>query len=569
MNTKPRSQIGRIGHAPPRTRTAAFVTPIENDQQAARHGASGIVHPSPSKLPSFQGDTEHRRSLLPQPGQQRYNTRSSILPEVSDPYAGPEDTGEDSREAQHQPEAVLTTQEVQVPGAVSGRLRPRSTYQAGTPSSQRTENADKTSAPRSMLPPASVSKLAAPQAGLSRSQSMRKPAAVSQPVQSSGHSGHSRTQSTSTISAPRQNVKRSNTISERPKSLQIAPSRTTKNSSTSTDTLPGTTRTSMRSTGLSRTASTRTKPTASSSLPSTGPTPRTEELLATQSRRKELALEEQKKTTRPAFSTLQQHFTPRKVGKAPTATFINSTSQATSYSLPPETVSLQSELLQLHLLHRSSAQECRRWEISAKRSLHIKFEEVANLYQVMLENERAAQEQKNLQSLVEWSSGGLSAGLVEHIHILSEPLHELPSLVEPGGRLQRLVGEFGHWLSWVQDIRSARHNHGRAKSAFDTIEGLGDTWKAENAALSRKLTVLARDLDRLASPTPGSSIACMVEACKSILHGILDELQTMQKIEAEVASREKEWVEDRLQVIAQDIRTESVDADGQSAAWRM
>lgn len=505
----------------------------------------------------------------PQPGQHRYNTRSSILPEVSDQDAGSEDTGDNLHESQDQPEAASTTQEIQAPIAVPGRLRPRSMYQTGTPSSQRTENTEKTSAARSMRPPTSISKLAGPQAGLSRSQSLRKPAATSQPAHPSGLSGHSRTQSTSTISAPRQNVARSNTVSERPKSLQIAPSRTTKTNSTTSDALPGATRTSIRSTGISRTASTRTKPATSSSLPSSGPTPRAEEPLATQSRRKEAGPEEPKKTNRPAFSTLQQHFTPRKVGKAPTATFINPAPQAPSYSLSPETVSLQSELLQLHLLHESSVQVCRRWEISAKRSLHTKFEEVASLYGVMLENERAAQEQKNLQSLLEWSAGGSSLGIVEHIQILSEPLHELPSLVESGGRLQRLVGEFEHWLLWVQDVRSARQDHGRAKTAFGTIEGLGDAWKAENATLSRKLTALARDLNRLASPTPGSSIACIIEACTSILQGVLDELQTMQKIETEVVSREKDWVENRLRVIAQDVATQWVDADGQNAAWRM
>jgi hypothetical protein len=296
---------------------------------------------------------------------------------------------------------------------------------------------------------------------------------------------------------------------------------------------------------------------------------RAEESAGTQSRRKEAMSEEPKKANRPAFSTLQQHFTPRKVGKAPTATFINPAPQIVSQSLPPETISLQSELLQLHLLHQSSAEAYRRWEVSAKRTMHTKFEEVASLYQVMLENERAAQEQKNLQSLLEWSAGGLSAGLIEHIQVLSEPLHELPSLVESGGRLQRLVNDFEHWSSWVQDIRSARQGSGAAKPALGTIEGLGDSWKAENAALARKLTALACDLDRLASPTPGSSIACIVEACKAILHGILDELQTMQKIETEVVSREKDWVEGRLRLIAQDVGTQWVDAEGQSAAWRM
>lgn len=219
-------------------------------------------------------------------------------------------------------------------------------------------------------------------------------------------------------------------------------------------------------------------------------------------------------------------------------------------------------------MHQSSAEVSQSWEESAKCTLHTKFDEVASLHQVMLENERAGQEQKNLRSLLEWSAGGSTAGLAENVQILSEPLHELPSLVEPGGRLQRLVAEFEQWISWVQEIRSARQGDAGADKALGTIEGLGDSWKAEAAALTRKLAVFARDLEKLASPAPGSSIASMVDACTSILHGILDELQTMQKIEAEVVAREKLWVEDRLRTIARDVETHDLDAGGEVAAWR-
>jgi hypothetical protein len=333
--------------------------------------------------------------------------------------------------------------------------------------------------------------------------------------------------------------------------------------------LPGAARASIRIAGLNRSASTKTRPENKSGIAGTSTELRAEEPLASQSRRRELVPEEPKKTNRPAFSTLQQHFTPRKTGKAPTATFLNPASVSTSHSLTPEIASLQSELLQLHLLHQSSAKTSKCWELSAKRSLHLKFEDVTSLYKIMLENERAGQEQKNLQSLLDWSAGGSSTGLVEHIQILSEPLHELPSLVESGGRLQRLVGEFEHWVSWVQEIRSARQGLTGDKDGSGTVEGLGDSWKAENAALTRKLTLLSRDLGRLAQPAPGSSIACIVEACASILLGILEELQIMQKIEAEVVMKEKGWVEDRLRAIARDVGMYSVDVDGDTAVWRM
>ena len=283
-----------------------------------------------------------------------------------------------------------------------------------------------------------------------------------------------------------------------------------------------------------------------------------------QTRLKEPVKEEPKKAARPAFSTLQQHFTPRKAPKAPTATFLHPAPAATSNSLPPELVSLQMDLLQLHLLHESAAENSRHWEMSAKRELRRKFEEVASTYQVMLEHERSGQEQKNLQALLEWTGDKASTSVVEHIQVLSGPLHELPSLVQTGGRFQRHGVAFAQWVSWVEEVRTARQN--RTEGAVGSIEGLGDEWKAENAALMRKLTSFARDLGGLSQPAVGSSIASIVDCCETLLGGLLEELRVMQTIEADVVSKEKEWVETRLQGIAADIGSFLVD---EAPAWRM
>ncbi|RAR06091.1 6-phosphogluconolactonase protein [Stemphylium lycopersici] len=538
-------------------RNVGAVTPAEGGQDATPRNVNDVARPFLNRPQSYQGDAEggKPRSFL-------------ILPEPSDLDAEAEDMARSSIEAQNTPSVAPSTQEAPTTDAATGRLRPRSMYQHGTKSSQRTDHSEKTSL-RSMRPPAPVSKPTEPQAvGLGRSQSLRRPGSTSQAAQPSTLASHARTQSTSTISATRRDAVKPNTGSERPKSLLVAPSRSSKVNSTSANTLPSTARTSTRTAGLGRAASTRAKPEASVGVGSSGAAAKSEEPLATQSKRKELATDEPRKANRPAFSTLQQHFTPRKTGKAPTATFINPAPQPVSHSLPPEIASLQAELLQLHLLHQSSEKVSRLWEESAKRTLHTKFDEVASLYQVMLKNERAGQEQKNIQSLLEWSTGGSTANLAEHVQILSKPLHELPSLVEPGGRLQRLVADFEQWMQWVQDIRLARQSHGGNNKTLGTIEGLEDSWKAENAALTRKLTAFARDLERLASPTPGSSIASIVDACTTILLGVLDELQTMQKIEAEIVTREKGWVEERLRTIARDVGTPLVVAGGEAAAWR-
>jgi len=328
------------------------------------------------------------------------------------------------------------------------------------------------------------------------------------------------------------------------------------------------TRTSIRLAGLNRSASTKVKPETSRNGMSNNTASRAEQLPPYQSKRREAVAEEPKNAGRPAFSTLQQHFTPRKTGKAPTSVFLHPAAPPASRSMSPDLVSLQAELLQLHLLHKSAAETSRRWEFSARRSLRVKFEEVASLHHVMLEHERAGQEQRNLQSLVEWSSGQSAVGVVEHIQALSGPLHELPSLVEPDGRLQGLVGEFEHWLSWVQEVRSARDNTGGAQGGLGTIEGLGDKWKAENTALIRRLSSFTHDLDSLSQPSPDSSIACMLDSCKSLLRGILSELHIMQSIETQVVMKEKDWVENRLRTIARDIGAFVVDTNVHCAAWR-
>jgi hypothetical protein len=121
----------------------------------------------------------------------------------------------------------------------------------------------------------------------------------------------------------------------------------------------------------------------------------------------------------------------------------------------------------------------------------------------------------------------------------------------------------------VDDIRSTRNRSTNINSSLDSIEGLGDSWKGETAAMIRKFTSYARDLDHLEQPPSASSIASIVDACKALLQGTLEELLLMQSIEVEVASSEKKWVEDRLQAIANNPGCDVVDMHSETAAWRM
>lgn len=523
-----------------------------------------IGRPSLIRPLSNQNNTEGSKSRLVQP---RYSTRSSILINTNNHSPDKDEPPSPTKTSSGPSKFTKPVAGVATEGTMPTRLRPRSMYQTESATS-RTEQGAKSSS-QSMRPPAPVSKLPEPKtSGLGRTQSLRKPGVSSHSTRSGGAASHSRTQSVNVPAITRRETAKSGTKIERPKSLVGVSNASVRTNGLSTDTALGGGSVPGRLAGLRSSASTKSKAETSSSSSESISAFRPEEPTVVQSGRRDGVPEGPKKNTRPAFSTLQQHFTPRKTGKAPTATFLHPAPVSGPQILPPEISTLQIELLQLHLLHQSCNDVCKQWELGAKRSFRARFEEVASLYQTMLEHERAGQEQKNLQSLIEWSSGRSSKGLAEHIQALSEPLHELPSLVEPGGRVQRLVGEFEHWISWVQEVRRARQSATGDMAGSRTIEGLGDPWKAESTSLVRKLTTFARALDSLDAPAPGSSLLCIVDSCKALLGGILEELQIMQMIEANLVAKEKFWVEDRLKLIARAIGTSSVNGHEEFAAWR-
>jgi len=524
----------------------------------------------PSTFEEFVPQSLKRPSFLPQPGDSKPRTRAAAPAEdptqLQKQKPQPRNLKvafESSRESHTQPSA-------RVPGASEGRLRPRSMYQtSSTPSdsvSQRT-----TSTNSSTRQSADQAKNTAPAAGIQRSRSLRKPGGPTPPTAVQNTRGHSRTVSTNATSTISQERGARRTQLDRPKSLVIPSSNFAKEGGpATTETGASAIRSSQRLAALKGPTGVSSKPERPSSSNSATTAESDSQKPLAGARRREVGKEEVRKQIRPAFSTFQQHYTPKKTTKAPTSTFLHPPApEAASWALPPEIISLQTELLQLSILHESSVEVDKKWRQSAKRTLHKKFDEIASLYQVMRDSERRVTEGVNIKALREWSSGNSSFGMTENIQLLSGPLHELPSLVDAGGRFSRLVYEFEEWMAWVEEIWTARETNsmaGSSKSGY--AEGLGDSWKAENAALTRKLTAFSRDLDRLSQPRPGSSIESIVSACKRLTDGLLDELDTMQAMESGVVAKEREWVEAELTAIAQDIGAR-LETNDDKEIWRM
>jgi hypothetical protein len=517
---------------------------MSNTEATFANNTETSMRPPHSRTSSYQSDIDggRRRSLLPQPGQAKYGS--------------------------HQPTATVPkvdSNNTQQP--VTGRLRSKLTYQTAATQSAQGKKQEQTGISRSLRQPNAINKSSGSQTtALGRSSSLRKPGASAQAAQTTQSRTHGRTQSTSNTSSLRREVSNTETSTARPRSL-VAPS-SLRPTGVPVESAPTAPRASARLAGLSRTGSVESRSETTTGGLVTNSISRPDYSEVPQPLRREIPKEEPTKTSRPAFSTLQQHFTPRKTGKAPTSTFLHPAPVSGASTLPPEIINLQSELLQLHLLHAASAEVSQRWHLSARQNLHKKFVEVASLHQAMLQYERAGQEQKNLQALLEWSGGSSSLGLIEYVQILSGPLHELPSLLEPGGRYERLIDEFERWMARVDYIWSTRSDSTIVDGHSRSIEELGDTWKSENMALVRKVTSFARDLEQVREPTSGSSIACIVETCMALLRGLSEELQLLQTLETGVATQEKGWVEARLRAIARDAGSCSIDTDTEIAAWR-
>ncbi|KAM0346942.1 hypothetical protein ACHAPU_005282 [Fusarium lateritium] len=279
---------------------------------------------------------------------------------------------------------------------------------------------------------------------------------------------------------------------------------------------------------------------------------------------------------RPAFSTLQQHYSPAKSSapKPLTSTFLAPPSPSklpANVAASAETSRLQTELLQLHILHRDAPTADAAWRASAEHKLGDRFSHLATASKEVDDQEKAEVEKENVLALRQWAIGG---GLEERIQVLDSVMSGLWALEEPGGRYARAVRRFERWVERMCEIEEARREGGALLQESDVIfiGELDSAWKDECTGLVRRLDTLKRQLEQLGdfahdeaeADTPErSSLQRMVEGSRELVHGMLTELNVMEDIERDALSREEEWIEKM-------IRGEDIDDTPRAGAvWRV
>ncbi|KAK7398271.1 hypothetical protein QQX98_012361 [Neonectria punicea] len=255
---------------------------------------------------------------------------------------------------------------------------------------------------------------------------------------------------------------------------------------------------------------------------------------------------------RPAFSTLQQHYSPAKsvAPKPLTSTFLAPPSPSklpANVAASAETSRLQAELLQLHLLHQDAAVVDAEWRSSARQKLGARFAQVSADGTQVDEREKAEIERENVLALRSWAVGG---GLEDRIQTLDAVINGVWTLGEPGGRYARVIRRFERWVDRMCEIEDVRRGDGALLQEQDVlfISELDAAWKDECMGLIRRLDGMKRQLQELGqlpdeANDERSSLQRMMEDSRTLIKGMLAELSLMEDIEREALVREDDWIE--------------------------
>lgn len=250
---------------------------------------------------------------------------------------------------------------------------------------------------------------------------------------------------------------------------------------------------------------------------------------------------------RAAYVALQQ--SPSKTApKTPTHGPPSPSKLPANVAATAETNKLQTELLQLYLLHKDAGSVNEQWHASAKRIFGQRFHEICDTNKALSELETAAVEERNIAALQSWAYGDR---LEENIQGLDQALTGVWMLSEPGGRYARITRRFERWIDHVCEIEDARADEDGGQILLEThksifIEPLDDAWTEECVALSHRLAGWQRQLDELddvADARKHSALSQVLAGAKGLVEDMAAELQIMENIAEAALAREEHWIE--------------------------
>lgn len=244
----------------------------------------------------------------------------------------------------------------------------------------------------------------------------------------------------------------------------------------------------------------------------------------------------------------------------------------------PEIAALQTELLQLNLLHSASIQRSLEWQTESEARLQEKYDLVAGTYKYILADEKERQQRLNAQALGVWLRNSRERSdrqdFPDQIQLLSQVAQEVSTLSSHDGRYTLAIREFEDWFGVVEEIKESRsRSDNGSMDHMCFIDPLDQAWKDELNGLFMKIELCARQLQSLdilgygeLENLEGSALLRVANGLRDMTNMMIREIKTIRDIEADVVRLERAWVG---QITDQLIETRPAREDGERVGiWR-
>lgn len=230
-------------------------------------------------------------------------------------------------------------------------------------------------------------------------------------------------------------------------------------------------------------------------------------------------------------------------------------------SVPFDVAKQQIELLQLSLLHGASVDTLTQYSDDAKSKLGRKHAKLRQELDAIRAAETAQQKVANLTALQTWCPD--PSLLAENLQVLARVHKDVVAITHPESRYTELLHAFEDWVASAEDTMSG-HTH-------SFVEPLPGSWREAHASTALKIRSLQREMATL-PPAPEhegeedlrSSLHILLTSCRSLVDGILRELDMMAKLEKELLGQENT----RINSAVSGLKLEDTTGKGWAPAWQ-
>lgn len=252
--------------------------------------------------------------------------------------------------------------------------------------------------------------------------------------------------------------------------------------------------------------------------------------------------------TRPNFDTYKQHFSPQKV-KQP-ASHVTSTSSA-NLNVPTvagtEVSRLGEELLQLSLLHESSAATLQQYTDSINKRLWKQHGDLEMQYRHLESRERDRQKRDNLNGIRKWfdENSGNGDARFDTLSLLAECVQELEELSREHSPFSVAMKQFDDWQLGAKIAMESQVPSEGAGVQF--VAPISPEWSDLIVSLDNRIKMYMNTLSDFRKGNKNSAIGGMIRMLSTYAQHLIQEISLCRGLEALILQRQQRWLDSSIE----------------------